>query len=540
MLLRIVCICVGLSASAAAWAAKVHPGVVESAFATSGDCIACHSGLRTAAGDDVSIGFDWRATMMANSARDPYWQAAVRRETLDHPEAAAEIEDTCSTCHMPMARFDAAAAGRSGEVFANLVPDAPAHERAFDGVSCSVCHQIDAANLGDRSSFDGGFRIDTGAAMGARPLFGPYAVEAGRASVMRSSARFVPSEAVHIRESALCATCHTLYTKAPGVAEGAELPEQVPYEEWLHSDYRDTRSCQSCHMPAVAGAAPISSVLGQPREGVARHAFRGGNAFMLGILNKYRDELGVRALPQELDAAIRETRQFLGSSSASVAIESPELRGSTLGFTVAVASAAGHKLPTAYPSRRAWLHVTVRDATGAVLFESGGTRPDGSIEGNDNDASAAAFEPHYAEIARADQVQIYESIMADAAGTPTTALLRGVRYVKDNRLLPVGFDKNTAPPQVAVHGDAERDPDFAAGGDRVRYRVEIQRETELRVDAELLYQSIGYRWAANLAAYDTVETRRFGTYYSETIRDTALPLAAAHAVVASPAARRER
>src|SRR5882672_9293245 len=135
MLLRIVFICVGWSASAAVCAAKVHPGVAPSAFATSADCIACHSGLRTAAGEEVSIGYDWRATIMANSARDPYWQAAVRRETLDHPEAAADIEDTCATCHMPMARFDAAAAGRRGEVFANLAPTASAHGSAFDGVS---------------------------------------------------------------------------------------------------------------------------------------------------------------------------------------------------------------------------------------------------------------------------------------------------------------------------------------------------------------------------------------------------------------------
>src|ERR1044071_1923923 len=103
MLLRIVFICVASAASAASWAAKSHPGGEHaSAFATSADCIACHSGVRDAAGQDASIGYAWRATIMANSARDPYWQAAVRRETLDHPQASAAIQDTCSTCHMPM------------------------------------------------------------------------------------------------------------------------------------------------------------------------------------------------------------------------------------------------------------------------------------------------------------------------------------------------------------------------------------------------------------------------------------------------------
>ena len=76
-----------------------------------------------------------------------------------------------------------------------------------------------------------------------------------------------------------------------------------------------------------------------------------------------------------------------------------------------VENLGGHKLPTAYPSRRAWLHVVVRDASGAVVFESGAMNPDGSIQGNDNDADAAKFEPHYDEIRSADQVQIYESII---------------------------------------------------------------------------------------------------------------------------------
>jgi hypothetical protein len=55
-------------------------------------------------------------------------------------------------------------------------------------------------------------------------------------------------------------------------------------------------------MPVVETPTPIASVLGEPRAGFARHEFRGGNFFMLRMLNRYRDELGVEALPQELDA----------------------------------------------------------------------------------------------------------------------------------------------------------------------------------------------------------------------------------------------
>jgi hypothetical protein len=538
MIVRIVFICVGLALCAAANAAKTGRGAEHaSAFATSTECIACHSGVRAASGEEISIGSSWRATIMANSGRDPYWQAAVRRESLDHPEAAADIEDTCATCHMPMARFDAAAAGRRGEVFANVAPTASAHAEAFDGVSCTVCHQIDPQNLGAPESFDGGFKIDTSTAFGARPIFGPYGIQQGRASVMRSAAQFTPTAGTHVQQSTLCATCHTLYTRTIGGEAGGELPEQVPYEEWLHSEYRDTRSCQSCHMPEVAGSVPISSVLGEPHEHVSRHTFRGGNAFMLGMLNKYRDELGVRALPAELDEAVRDTRAYLASAAATVAIESARRRGAELDVDVAVASTTGHKLPTGYPARRAWLHVKVSDASGAVLFESGRVQADGSIAGNDNDVNPEAFEPHYDEIASADQVQIDESIMEDTAGKPTTALLRGVRYAKDNRLLPRGFDKASAAATVAVRGAAERDANFAGGGDRVRYRVALAAAGPgpLRVDVELLYQPIGYRWAKNLESYDSPETKRFVGYYADTIGAApAAPLAEAHTVITPP------
>src|SRR5690348_12468423 len=76
-------------------------------FQTSDRCVACHNGLTTASGTDVSIGFDWRASIMANSSRDPYWQASVRRESIDHPTAQAVIEDDCSVCHMPVTRYEA-------------------------------------------------------------------------------------------------------------------------------------------------------------------------------------------------------------------------------------------------------------------------------------------------------------------------------------------------------------------------------------------------------------------------------------------------
>lgn len=489
-------------------------------FVTSDSCLACHNGLTTADGADVSIGTAWRASMMANAVRDPYWQAAVRRETMDHPDAAAVIEHECSVCHIPMAHTEEVAAGGTGKIFRHLPVGAVggrAAALAGDGVSCAACHQIQEDRFGEDASFGGGYVIDvTGET--PRKAFGPYPADAGLAGVMRSATGYDQTESPHVQRSELCATCHTLFTHAlgPDGQVAGSLPEQVPYLEWRHSDYLDSMSCQDCHMPELEAEAPISSVLGEPQAAFSQHVFRGGNFVVPRILNQHRAELGTRATPQELGEAVRRTRDHLGSAAATLELRDATADDATLAFTVAVTNLAGHKVPTAYPSRRAWLHVRVEDGGGAVIFESGAPEPTGAIRGNDNDADPARFEPHHTQISDPDDVQIYEDIMQDAAGAVTTGLLRGVAYVKDNRLLPEGFEKDGAPAAVAVQGAALEDDDFEGGGDRIRYRVALASAAgPFTVRARLLYQPIGYRWAMNLADFDAEEPRRFVRYWGD-------------------------
>jgi hypothetical protein len=499
-------------------------------FQTSDRCVACHNGISTPTGEDISIGVNWRTSMMANSGRDPYWISGVRRETIDHPTAASAIQDECTICHMPMMRYESRLTGREGEAFVHFPPgqNTRSDRLAEDGVSCSVCHQITAAGLGTRASFVGGFKIDTTKAAGERHEYGPYGVDKGRTTIMRSSSTFQPTEVKQvIRSSELCATCHTLLTKAldPQGQVIGELPEQVPYQEWLHSKYKDEKSCQDCHMPKVPEDVPIASVLPETHPDFSRHTFVGGNFFMQRLLNLHRNDLGVLAPPEDLDSAALRTIAHLQSQAARIAIKRLGIRNGRLEAEISVENLAGHKLPTAYPARRVWLHVTVRDGLGKVLFESGALHPDGSIEGNHNDIDPSRFEPHYTEITQPDQVEIYEAIMADPGDRPTTGLLTALRFVKDNRLLPHGFDKQTADQQVAVHGEAETDPNFVDGGDTILYSVAVSSgEAPFQVEAELWYQPIGYRWAMNLKPYDAAEPKRFVGYYEAMASGSAVML----------------
>ncbi len=521
------------SSATPAQATPAHATVAPRLFETSHGCLACHNGLATSTGEDVSIGSLWRASMMANSARDPYWQASVRREVLDHPERSAEIEDACATCHMPMMRYQARVDGRAGEVFAHLPianGDEDAAALAADGVSCTLCHQIANIPLGAPSSFNGSFTVDALLPAGQRPIFGPYDIDDGRQRVMHSAAGYVPTRGDHIRSSELCASCHTLFTSilGPGGKEVARLPEQVPFLEWKHSSYAERSSCQSCHMPLVAEPIAIASVLGITRNRLARHDFRGGNFFVLGMLNRYRSELGVTALPHELDASVRSTMSLLERETARLTIDNARTTGGRLDANVVLRNLTGHKFPTAYPSRRAWLHVTVRDGAGVVVFESGAVGNDGSIKGNDNDADAAHFEPHYQSISRDDQVQIYESIMHDTAGRVTTGLLAAASYIKDNRLLPDGFEKNTASKDIAAYGDAAADADFLGGVDRVVYSIDVSSASgPFEMVAELRFQPVSFRWARNLSGRRAAEITRFIAYYDAMARGSSVPVASA-------------
>jgi len=489
-------------------------------FQTSDRCVACHNGLTTASGRDVSIGFEWQASIMANSSRDPYWQASVRRETIDHAVVKGHIEDECSVCHMPVTRYLAHEKGREGEVFSHLPFDAKTDEgrEARDGVDCSVCHQISKEKLGTRDSFNGGFVLEPLESPGVRPEYGPFDIPKGQQRIMRTStAGFQPSENTdHIRKSELCATCHTLFTTAfapDGTAIGS-LPEQMPYPEWLNSDYRTTKTCQDCHMTQVGEQVAITRVFGVPRDGMKRHVFVAANFFMTRMLNRYRSDLQVTATPEQLSNAADYIVEYLKSQAARISIENVQSGGGRVRADVMVENLGGHKLPTAYPSRRAWVRLVVRDKDGRAIFESGALNPNGSIVGNDNDEDPVRFEPHYAEVTQPAQVQIYEDIMVGANNVPTTGLLTAVRFIKDNRLLPAGFNKRSVTQDIAPQGGAMDDQDFTGGSDTVRYTVNVgTAQGPFTVDAEFWFQPISFRWASNLKSYDAFEPRRFTRYY---------------------------
>jgi hypothetical protein len=235
---------------------------------------------------------------------------------------------------------------------------------------------------------------------------------------------------------------------------------------------------------------------------------------MVEMLRDHGAEMGVTADATHFDATAARAQTQLGRAAGLTVLDAVR-EADALTLRLQVSAMTGHKFPTSFPSRRAWLHVTVSDGVGKMIFESGKPQDSGAIAGNDADAAPETFEPHYDVITAPDQVQIYEPIMGDTDGTVTYTLLRAARYLKDNRILPAGADKAALPPDIGVYGEAEEDPNFAGAGDVVTYRVDLGgAQGPFTVTAELLYQPLSYRFVQDTLVDGGEAAARFGGYYA--------------------------
>jgi len=483
-------------------------------FMTSEACGVCHisapgaTAMKNQADEDISPYYTWQATMMANSFRDPYFRAQLQKETAAAGEAVQEL---CLRCHTPMVHHEAILNGKAPPRLSVAVDDEDA--AADDGVSCTVCHMISPEGLGTVGSFSGRPKFNED-----RSIFGPF--EDVETRPMRAQVNYTPMKGEHIQSSALCATCHTLLTDH----HGSLFPEQTPYLEWRNSEFNNeregadpqkTRTCQQCHMPEQAKTRIARSPNGfdfriPEREGYRSHAFVGGNAFMLDILREHRSDLYLEAEDEQLLAMAAATRAQLANKTARLTISQPTQEDGVLAFEVAVTNLTGHKFPTGYPARRAWLKVEVLVA-GKVVFASGAVDEQGRIVGVKDELRV----PHVQTITKPSDVVIYEMIANGPDGQPTTYLTKMAERRKDTRLLPRGFDMrgphvaDIAP--VGVAGDE----DFQAGGDRVACRIQLPAGAgeDWQVRATLCYQSVPPVWVDALREVKAEEAVRFVGYY---------------------------
>lgn len=507
------------------------PNVFNGLFATSGACVNCHGqdpdGIASTLpdGTDVNVVDDWRSSIMANSAKDPFWKAKMRQEILTNPQHEEEIGNFCTKCHAPLGRHAMETTGVESYTFAHLQTDTA----GLDGVSCVACHQQTDENLGNEHSGNLHYAQD-------QVAYGPF--ESPLVSPMALQSGYEPVYSLHISDAGSCAGCHTLITNTvdlEGNSTGETFIEQATYHEWLNSEYGEdvlNVTCQSCHMPELPEQVPIGLAAGYDTPGRAPfslHTLVGGNKLMLEIMRDHKDTLGISADTEDFDATIQATLDMLHFQSLVLDVEEVERDGETLKVGVNLENLAGHKFPSGYPARRLFVQLTVtRAGTDEVIFSSGEWDDEFYLSDENED-----FEPHYDVITSDDQVQIYEMVMADTEGNPTTVLERADDYLKDNRLPPLGFTTtHEVYDTTLIVGNALTDDDFnrfsdnteGSGADYIEYHIPLDgaEAPDVNIAVNVYYQSIPPKFTDELFAWDDPMINHFAEMYEEADRTPVL------------------
>jgi hypothetical protein len=379
-----------------------------------------------------------------------------------------------------------------------------------DAAACPACHAADD------------FR------RGADPDDGPVMVDRLSASIMAygSDDPFwqakVRSEVLRAPEhrgliESKCAACHNLETRflvAQGQIVGTDIPEQIPDSEWQAGDFasfEDLIGCQQCHLPIENDGRLARRPPWLDERADCPHALVSASTESLSLLAMETALEG--GDPAPLLASVDAGRELL-THAGKLELLDATLNDGTLGFAIRIGNLTGHNLPTAFPSRRVYLHAVVKDHRGEIVFESGAMMHDGRIIGVDSDDDPGAFEPHYRTISSPDQVQVYEAVLGNTDNQVTVTLLGASQVLKDNRIVAPGFDTATVAENTRPAGYCLSDPDFGFGQDDITYQLAGLVESRYQVTVELRHQSIGYPYLRDLAEFsdDPVISRFLALY----------------------------
>ncbi len=461
-------------------------------------------------GVDVNVADDWRSTLMANSARDPFFLAKADHEVLVNPGHQTAIENKCLSCHAPLGMHEERMLGHAPFNLAMLDTSVMGKE----GVSCLACHMQNPDSAGN--FFSGELHFDS-----AR-VYGPYPDDEINVAIMEFFVGFRPGLGTHILDGRVCAGCHSLITETldlSGTPTGGEFVEQATWHEWKNSVYpaNEVTSCRGCHIPRIDDPIILASEYAflPGHTPFGKHHLVGGNAHMLRLMKDNREALGIPATDVHFDSTIARTLRIL-QGAAEVALHVADRTNDTAFVEVQLTNLAGHKFPSGYPSRRAFVQLVATNPQGDTLFQSG--RWDNTFELIGHDAG---YEPHHDVITQGDQVQIYELVMGDVNGDVTTVLERAATPLKDNRLVPDGF--STTHPSydtTQIAGVPASDIDFnldalgteGTGADVVHYHIATNGYTgPLLLSARVYYQPMPPLWNAEMfsqhsAAIDTFRT----------------------------------
>ncbi len=411
----------------------------------------------------------WAGSMMAQSARDPLFHAALSIAN----QTVADSGAYCIRCHAPGAFL-------SGH---SVPTDASAFTPTdFQGVNCNFCHRLVNPVYVNGVSPASDQQILTDLAnAGLMPPQGSNA----RYIIDPTDSRRGPWDDIPMnlhpgdpqpqilaspfhKHAELCWNCHdvsnplmtksgstyalnSLDTPHPTGEQTQMFPLHRTYSEWQNSYYSNIgvqhdgrfggnhatgimHDCQDCHMPDTQGYGCNFEF--EPffeRPNVPQHSFMGSNYWVQNAVRTVdADNDGFPDHPDSdsylsdevAGEAIERTIDFLTKASdLEVTRIGPNIRTRLINFT-------GHKLPTGFPDgRRIWINVKFYDCNqnllqerGAYDFETATLTPDTKIYEMQLGITGAA----------------YAQSLGQPEG-PTFHFMLANTIVKDNRIPPAGF-----------------------------------------------------------------------------------------------------
>jgi hypothetical protein len=441
-----------------------------------GSCGGCH-GAANSSQQQYRPASTWGGSMMAQAMRDPLFWAALDVANADVPG----VGDFCLRCHTPAGWYGGRvsktggggqvsdpAKGAAGCLLEGTL-DSADFNNDYEGVACHYCHRLSPEGPNGEP-----VRIGNGDAWVDDTECNGDGGEPCRRGPYTYSGSFQPphpwAQSAFHADGAVCGSCHDVSSpdlgngpfKALKLDDGTDTGQPFPiertYSEWEQSAYAqpggaNERPCQSCHMPDSQDPNATAAVGGPPRTGnLPVHAFAGGNTWIPQIIRgEYSDTTSIPGSnggigrQDELGNTVAWAREMLASAAALEATLTAYTAPTTttpgsLGARITVTNRSGHKLPSGYgEGRRMWLNLQVKDAAGALVFES------------------AAYDIASATLDQDPQARVYEVLQGiwnrngtgtcdvkDDQGRPIFHFALNDCVVKDNRIPPLGFRPATA------------------------------------------------------------------------------------------------
>ncbi len=319
----------------------------------------------------------WRQALHSNSFRTPFYRTSVN---ILPRTKGIEFSRHCDSCHNPIG------------VLAGALTAISTMDRSFDrdGVTCTTCHSIQSVKT----------RLGNGSFVMAVPAV--MVDEQGNripglvpdAEILAHPDRHSKAVMQDIYHSAeFCSACHK--ANLPPTLNGYKwIRAFSAFDDWQNSKFSqqnpltfytaDFKSCQACHMMREAMNLPDP---GAKHGTFASHRWLAGNTavpFYYGYDEQMQKTLEFLKSGNYLNVDIFGLK--LGDSDKLIA----PLGGTPFtlnpgqtveAYVVVQNKNIGHSLiPEVRDLYEAWVQFTVKDASGAKIYESGFLKPDGTLE----------------------------------------------------------------------------------------------------------------------------------------------------------------